>query len=117
MMANWVKKAHREREAQKLAKELMATEAYQEMKYRDAEQATIDAFNMCCFIALQYLEEIFHCKHNGLKKMVEWFAYAKEEMDEDYFMRRAKHHKEAHNLDVLGMLGFEFERGESNEEY
>ena len=106
------KKIRNQLQAELLVHQLMKTETFQRAKLRDAEQATYDAFNMCCFIALQYLEEVFHCKHNGLKKLVEWFAYAKEEMDEDYFIRRAKHHKEVHNLDVLQILGFEFERVE-----
>lgn len=110
IMSNWANKVHKQRQVEKMAKELMETETYQMAKLRDAEQATYDAFCMCAFIALQYLEENFHCKHGGLEKMTQWFAYAKEEMDEDYFLRRAKHHKEVHNLDVLQILGFEFER-------
>lgn len=109
-MKNWANKIHKQRQVEQLAKQLMETEAYQEAKYLDNERAVYDAFNMCCFVALQYIEENFHCKHNGLEKMVQWFCYAKEEMDEDYFIRRAKHHKEVHNLDVLQMMGCEFER-------
>ena len=108
----WADKIHKQRRAEKLAKELMSTEVYQEMKYRDAEQTTLDAFCMCCLITCEYLEGNFHCKHNGLEKFLEFARERKDNMDEDYFLERAEHHREVHDLEALSILGYEFNERE-----
>lgn len=109
----YLDKIHKQLEAEKLAKKLMATKEYQEAKKKDLEQARLQGYICGCITGCDFLELRHRYRRKGItrfcKFILEREGYVSK--NEYYFLEMNKHYKEEMELDVLDLLGYAIAEG------
>lgn len=108
---SWIDRAHREHRNRKIAEQVLMTPEYQEVRKKDRQQATLDAYYAFCFVACEFLEAKHRYGHDGMMKFLDFANQRLYEMDEDYFVEKVTYYRERHGLDVLNIMMCEFEEG------
>lgn len=107
----WADKAHKKNKADKMIDEIMNHPRYKEIKEKYRIEATLDAFYAFCFSGMEFLETKHRYGRNGLWGFLEFMAEKPNEMDENYYNKKIAYYKEKYDLDVLNILGCEFDNG------
>ena len=108
---SWVDKAHKRNKIDKMIKEAMNRQEYQEARRYDMQQATLRALCRFSFVGCIYLEMVFRCKRKGLTKWLDFVKKNVEEIgnDTEFISASNKYYKENFDLDVMNYLGMKLE--------
>ena len=111
---SWAEKQLKKHKIHKMVEEAMNTERYKEARKIDQQQATLRALCRFCFLTCEYLELKHGYKEKGLQNFLKFAKARVVEIGEDetYFDDVTKYYLENFNLDVLGALGLDIEKGE-----
>lgn len=111
---SWADKQLKKHKIHKMVEQAMNTEKYKEARKIDQQQAALKALCRFCFLACEYLELKHGYKEQGLKNFLKFARLRVNEIgkEDDAIGDDAKYYIENYNLDVLGMLGLEIEKGE-----
>ena len=102
-------KIHRKLQAEKLAKEFVHSKIYKQAMDEMETQAVLAAYARIGYFAAEYLELNFHCKRDGILKLLNFLHTRMTEVGEDetYFKDVKKYYLDNYNLDVEQELGIE----------
>lgn len=105
---SWAAKIHKKQQANKKAKEIINSEAYQARIAKDREQYTNRALDCYLLITAKYLIKNFRCKQTGVLNFVD---FAIEEIlasqsDENHFIKINEELKKSIGVDLLQNLKF-----------
>ncbi len=103
-------------EAEKMAKQVMASPKFKEAMKEQEERAVLNALARFAFMMCGFLETRHGYKKDGLKKFLAFVMVNLQCTDdnEDFFLDYDKYYKDEYGLDVLAELGLGLEKNDNH---